>query len=122
MLGCGSSPTTKVYSFCPRFRGCVRTTLFLQARVHNGRTPRRASVCNDVIFSRIDPLRQPQRGAVHRPLIPLRWIDLVEERAAFFEAADVVEDDRGGGRRIGDAGDVRGHQDARMLPKRVTRR
>ena len=39
-----------------------------------------------------------------------------------FEAADVVEDDRGGGLRIGDAGDVRGHQDARMLPKRVTGR
>jgi hypothetical protein len=61
-------------------------------------------------------------GAVRRLSIPPHRIDLVEERAALFEAADVVEDDRGGGLRIGDAGDVRGGQDARMLPKGVTGR
>ena len=47
---------------------------------------------------------------------------MVEEGTALFEAADGVEDDRGDGLRIGDAGDVRGYQDAWLLPKGVSGR
>jgi hypothetical protein len=43
---------------------------------------------------------KPTRAAVRRLSISPRRIALVEEGAAFFEAAEVVEDDRGGGRAI----------------------
>src|SRR6266853_5262573 len=46
------------------------------------------------------------------PSIAARRVDPVEQRAAGFEAADVVEDDRRGGRRVGEGGDVRGYDDA----------
>src|SRR4029077_12407931 len=46
-------------------------------------------------------------------------VDLVEQRAAGFEAADVVEDDRCGGRRVSEGGDVRRHEDTRVVPERV---
>ena len=39
-----------------------------------------------------------------------------------FEAENVVEHDRSGGSRVGDAGDMRGDEDARVMPERVTRR
>src|SRR6266567_8606599 len=43
-----------------------------------------------------------RRTCEHRQTsIPLRWINSVEERAAVFEAADAVQDDRGGGRGVG---------------------
>src|SRR5438552_18849382 len=51
--------------------------------------------------------------------IPARRIDPVEEGPALLEAADVVEDDRGGGRGVGEGGDVRGHEDPRVVPERV---
>src|SRR5438876_6431617 len=51
--------------------------------------------------------------------IAARRIDPVEERPALLEAADVVEDDQGGGRGVGEGGDVRGDDDARVMPERV---
>src|ERR1700730_9597462 len=51
--------------------------------------------------------------------IAARRVDPVEERPALLEAADIVKDDRGGGRRGGEGGDVRGHDDARVMPERV---
>jgi len=43
---------------------------------------------------------KPQRSALNQLLVASCRIALVEEGAAFFEAAEVVEDDRGGGRAI----------------------
>src|SRR6516162_7965926 len=40
------------------------------------------------------PITSPTRINCHWPLVTARRIDPVEERAAFFEAANVVEDDR----------------------------
>src|SRR6266436_356637 len=51
--------------------------------------------------------------------VAARRVDPVEQRAAGFEAADVVEDDRGGGRGVGEGGNVRRHDDARVVPERV---
>src|SRR5437868_2381614 len=51
--------------------------------------------------------------------IAARQVDPVEERLAGLEAADIVEDDRCRGRGVGEGGDVRGHDDARVMPERV---
>src|SRR6266850_6186780 len=51
--------------------------------------------------------------------IAARRIEPIEEGPPLLEAADVVEDDRGGGRRVGEGGDVRGPDDARVMPERV---
>src|SRR2546430_14081986 len=58
-------------------------------------------------------------GRSQLPLISLRWIDPVQQRTARFEPPDVVENDRGGGGRMGRGCDVWRHDDARMAPKRV---
>src|SRR6202043_2599657 len=51
------------------------------------------------------------------PSITLCRIDLVQQRPTCFEAADVVEDDWGGGRGMGCGGDMRRHDDARVAPE-----
>src|SRR5438128_10875129 len=38
--------------------------------------------------------------------IPARQVDLVEQRPTLLEAPDVVEDDRSGGRGVGEGGDM----------------
>src|SRR6266436_1886231 len=81
----------------------------------------------------LNPKRFPRSGGIFQgadgrflpavregpPSVAARRIDPVEQRAAGFEAADVVEDDRGGGRGVGEGGDVRGDDNTRVMPKRV---
>src|SRR5207244_13553924 len=77
---------------------------------------------NDVVH------RMPQLSHVIRKAssalnssISLCRIDLVQQRPACFEAADVVEDYRGGGRGVGCGGNMRRHDDARVAPEGMTR-
>jgi hypothetical protein len=50
--------------------------------------------CIDSVENRLAKGNLASPAALRNRSIPLRRIDLVEERAALFEAADVVEDDR----------------------------
>src|SRR6516162_9901520 len=65
------------------------------------------------------PIISPTLGRATEASIAARRIDPVKKRAAVFEAANVVEDDRGSGCGICKSGDVWCNDHARVVPKRM---